>query len=468
MQQSQENLSPQLMQQVSQTNNLSPPFMQQGQQNLTPPLLISNNHMQQVGGFMPSVSPPCFVTALPSSVPCLPLVSYNSMPIMMPNSNPSMPAMHSMGPMWTPEQIPHIPVMTSFKMPADGSHLLVSAVSERTPTPQFSRSVSVGSEGSMTALPQTWFAPQARSRRGSMCSNPCPEGIPLQPMIDYSNCSNNWSSSCQGDYVAMDTILPTITPDHTPSVSPNRGQKQDLITSVRQQCHEVLSNHFPFLKEGNIMSVHTQHELQELDELKDVLRGNNVGNIRAKSLPSLSVLVDFLKHILADKTISVKRVDVILQKKKTNHLKGLLVNVEFGSQAELVHVRDAIWMPKFKDQLPKFMPALFAQDCSWIGRRPTDLKYLVDARGDIRVQGPLPENLKALNLKEGCRVKSMTVIFKHGKKNKPHEVAPREFLNVLQGRRFKTKNGMRTLSEKTDVTISFEEDWKTNFWRLPA
>lgn len=359
-----------------------------------------------------------------------------------------------MTPVWTQEQIP---VIRSISVSADGSLLLPL---EHLPV-EFSRSVSgnssVGSECSWNE--------QVRSRRASLCSN---------PSADLLAVNHSWSTACNpGPDYPIDPCLPTATPlNHTPGASPNRGQKQELITSVRQQCHEVLSNHFRYKKEGNIMTAYstdyTEEEMQELDELKDVLRGNNVGNIRAKSLPSLGVLVDFLLEILGDTTITVKRVDVILQKKKTNHLKGLLVNVELGSQDELVHVRDAIWRPLFKEELPKFMPAVFAQDCSWIGQRPVDLKYKVDAEGNIRVQEPLPEKLKVLGLKEGCRIKSMTVIFKHGKKNKPYEVNPREFLNVLQGRRFKTKNGMRSLSDKTDVTISFEEDWKTDFWRLPS
>lgn len=213
------------------------------------------------------------------------------------------------------------------------------------------------------------------------------------------------------------------------------------------------------------------HQYQaELDELKDVLRGDHVGNIRAKSVASLNALVDFLQKVLHCPRVGVHRVDVILQKKKSGHLKGLLVNIQFSNQGELLYVRDSIWKGLGYDQsLPKFMPAVFAQDCSWRGRAPRDLLLKREESGDIRVQNPLPRELQALGLEAPCRVKSVSVICKSGsKKAKTFEVPREQYYRVLTEGRFTMKGNERRLSEKTRLTVSFEEDWKTNFWRSPA
>jgi len=250
---------------------------------------------------------------------------------------------------------------------------------------------------------------------------------------------------------------------------PSRGHKQELITQVRETLGNLLAQHFPHKMAGTIMSAFAHEYIPNLDELKDVLRGNHVGNIRAKSVRSLNVLVEFLQKILNCPGVSVHRVDVILQKKKTGHLKGLLVNVQFSSQDELLHVRDTIWKGQegYEFSLPKFMPAVFAQDCSWKGSRPRNLKFVQTSSGDLRVQAPLPNQLEKLGLEANCRIKSMTVIFKTGSKNKTRtfEVPKEQFNQVLSEGIFETKGVRRTLNEKTRLTVSFEEDWKTDFWR---
>lgn len=246
-----------------------------------------------------------------------------------------------------------------------------------------------------------------------------------------------------------------------------RGHKQELITQVRETLGTLLVQHFSHRMEGTIMSVFAHEHIPELDELEDVLRGNNVGNIRAKSVQSLNVLVEFLHQLLACPNVCVHRVDVILQKKRTGHLKGLLVNMQFSNQDELLYVRDAIWKGEGFDKfLPKFMPAVFAQDCSWKGSPPKDLHYVQSPSGELRVQHPLPEKLQKLELEANCRVKSITVIFKTSKnKTKTFEVPKDQFHLVLSEGKFIAKGVQRKLNEKTQLTVSFEEDWKTDFWR---
>lgn len=217
------------------------------------------------------------------------------------------------------------------------------------------------------------------------------------------------------------------------------------------------------------MNVYAPDFIPDLDELKDVLRGSHVGNIRAKSVKSLNALVGFLETILASSEVTVHRADVILQKKSTGNLKGLLVNLQFSSQAELLHVRDAVWKGAgFDKTLPKFMPAVFAQDCSWKGTFPVDLNYVqCPATGDLRLVSPLPQKLQELDLAENCRIKSMTVVFKAhgGQRSKTVEVPKDQYLRVLLQGKCTVKNVERTLTETTQLTVSFEEDWKTNFWR---
>lgn len=248
-----------------------------------------------------------------------------------------------------------------------------------------------------------------------------------------------------------------------------RGHKQMLITSVREELGQLLERHFPYKKNGSIMSVYGRQYIADLDELKDVLRGKDVGNIRAKSVRSLKALVGFLQAILNCRQVNVFRVDVILQRKKSGHLKGLLVNIQFSSQQEFLFVRDHIYNAQgFQEALPKFMPAIFAQDRSWKGRAPRDLR-VAQVSGDIRVQGPLPRDLADLGLEPQCRVKSISVIYKTGsKKAKTFELNKDQFLRVLTDGVFTVKGTERKLNDKTRLTVSFEEDWKTDFWRAPA
>jgi len=217
------------------------------------------------------------------------------------------------------------------------------------------------------------------------------------------------------------------------------------------------------------MDVFAHQFIPQLDELKDVLRGNHVGNIRAKSKKSLNDLVEFLETILDCSAVTVHRVDVILQKKSTGNLKGLLVNLQFSNQEELVHIRDAVWKGQGFDQtLPKFAPAVFAQDCSWKGSFPVDLDYVkCPTTGDLRLVDPLPEKLQNLGLAPRCRVKSMTAVFKtHGRRrSKTVDVPKDQFHRVLSQGKCTAKNVEWTLTETTELTVSFEEDWKTQFWR---
>jgi len=269
--------------------------------------------------------------------------------------------------------------------------------------------------------------------------------------------TNNWSNSTDGSQYGE---------DENP-----RGHKQELITEVRETLTQRLGLHFPFKMDGDIMTVFAHQYQPELDELKDVLRGNNVGNVRAKSVRSLNALVQFLQQILNCPQVVVHRVDVILQKKKSGHLKGLLVNIQFSNQAELLFVRDAIWKGMgYEQSLPKFMPAVFAQDCSWRGRAPRDLYIAQETlTGDIRVQNPLPKELQDLGLQAPCRIKSISVICKAGsKKAKTYEIPKEQYYQVLTEGRFTVKGNTRRLNDKTRLTVSFEEDWKTNFWRSPS
>jgi len=288
-----------------------------------------------------------------------------------------------------------------------------------------------------------------RSRRGSFDS------------LDMSDSWSNVTNDAHSQYAPC-----SYGEEENP-----RGHKQELITEVRETLTQLLGLHFPFKMDGSIMAVFAHQFQPELDELKDVLRGNNVGNVRAKSVRSLNALVQFLHQILNCPQVVVHRVDVILQKKKSGHLKGLLVNIQFTNQAELLFVRDAIWKGMgFEQSLPKFMPAVFAQDCSWKGRVPKDLFVAQEQlTGDIRVQNPLPKELQELGLEAPCRIKSISVICKAGsKKAKTFEIPKEQYYQVLVEGRFTVKGNTRRLSEKTRLTVSFEEDWKTNFWRSSA
>lgn len=318
--------------------------------------------------------------------------------------------------LWAPEDIPVIPDLKQY-LPLSKSP---SSSSNSEPT------------GARLSLPEVNDSFPSRSRSGSLSS------------CDYSD----WSSEVEN--------------------TQPRGHKQELITQVRETLGTLLVQHFSHRMEGTIMSVFAHEHIPELNELEDVLRGNNVGNIRAKSVQSLNVLVEFLQSLLACPNVSVHRVDVILQKKRTGHLKGLLVNMQFSNQDELLYVRDAIWKGEGFDKfLPKFMPAVFAQDCSWKGSRPKDLHYVQSpSSGELRVQHPLPEKLQKLELEANCRVKSITVIFKTSKnKTKTFEVPKDQFHLVLSEGKFIAKGVQRKLNEKTQLTVSFEEDWKTDFWR---
>lgn len=241
--------------------------------------------------------------------------------------------------------------------------------------------------------------------------------------------------------------------------------KQELIHEVREKLDCLLSRHFPHRTEGKV----TNNYAHEMNHEPELLRGDSVGNIRAKSIRSLNALVGFVSEILAPNgPHQVSRVDVIIQKKKRSHLKGLLVNIQFSSQKDLLHVRDAIWKGQgYDESLPKFMPAVFAQDCSWRGLPPKNLSVVETAFGDLRVQSPLPKKLQALGLDAGCRIKSMSVTWKPSmrRKVKTVEVPKNQLLRVLTEGKCTVKGVEHALDNRTSLTVSFEEDWKTNFWR---
>jgi hypothetical protein len=244
--------------------------------------------------------------------------------------------------------------------------------------------------------------------------------------------------------------------------------KQELIHEVRDKLDILLSCHFPHKQEGKIMAVYAHDVMHELHEQRDVLRGISVGNIRAKSGQSLHALVEFVERILAPGSPhKVLRVDVILQKKKRGLLKGLLVNIQFANKKELLHVRRVIWKGQgFDEPLPKFGPAVFAQDCSWKGL-PKHLNVYETPEGDLRVQRPFPKKLEELNLEEGCRIKSMSFSWKanSSRKVKTFEVPTDQFRQVLSEGKVTVKGVERPLNSRTTLTVSFEEDWKTAFWR---
>jgi hypothetical protein len=235
---------------------------------------------------------------------------------------------------------------------------------------------------------------------------------------------------------------------------------------VRENLDAILSRHFMHKKEGNVMVVYAHDLMPELDEKRDVLRGNKVGNVRAKSMESLNALAEFVQKVLAPGNPPVLRVDVIIQKKNNGHLKGLLVNIQFRNQQEFVHVGQTIWKGQGFDQcLPKFAPAQFAKDCSWKGV-PKKLR-VEDTPEGLRVLHPLPQKLQKLNLDEGCRIKSMSVTWKANKSRKMRtfEVPPDQFHRVLSEGKFTVKGVERPINSRKSLTISFEEDRKTAFWR---
>jgi len=224
------------------------------------------------------------------------------------------------------------------------------------------------------------------------------------------------------------------------------------------------------------MTVYANEKIENLDFEQDVLRGNNVLNIRAKSIQSLDLLSFFLEKILDSEHVQVSRVDVILQKKKTSQLKGLLVNIELSSQADLEYIRDEIWVREgldMPDMLPKVMPAVFAQDCSWVGTSASGL-YVKDTTTGVRVSKASAKLTKA-NIAVESRIKSITVVDHSGRKAKTYEVRPQEFMNVLEAGKFehvetkkkKTSIKVVELNETSKLTISFEQDWETEFWTKP-
>jgi len=257
------------------------------------------------------------------------------------------------------------------------------------------------------------------------------------------------------------------------SDSPSSETKQGLILDVRKNLDNLLCSHFKHKFEGNVMIVYSDSFMHQLDEQRDVLRGNRVANIRAKSKESLKNLASFVEAILAtDELHKVLRVDLVLQRQQNKGLlKGLLVNLQFRNTQDLLHVRDAVWLGRgFKQFLPKFMPAVFAQDCSWKGL-PKNFHYVETPEGDLRVRQPFPKKLQELQLEENCRIKSMSVSWRAGasRKVRTFEVPPDQFLQVLsQGRYTDKKGDNRQINNNKTLTISFDEPWKTKFWREPA
>lgn len=303
---------------------------------------------------------------------------------------------------------------------------------------------------------------------GRFNTPPAQGNLSLEPRKDSlslprDSCrSRSRSSSCESSLSLSDCSSYSFSDDQ-----PQRGHKKLMITQIQQDLEELLGLHFPLKMEGDIMHVFAHQFIPDLDEQEDVLRGTNVGNIRAKSVSSLSVLVEFLQAILLSPQVHVHRVDVILQRKRVGHLKGLLVNIEFSSQKELLYVRDAIWRGQgYEEQLPKFMPAVFAQDCSWTGGHPKDLLLRRCAEGELRVQHPLPQKLQDLGLEAPCRIKSMSVVWHtSSKKRRTFEVPKEQFLSVLSEGKFVMKGRQHTVNADKHLTVSFEEDWKTDFWR---
>jgi hypothetical protein len=235
---------------------------------------------------------------------------------------------------------------------------------------------------------------------------------------------------------------------------------------VREKLDAILLPHFKGKKEGNIMVVYAHDLMHDFDEQRDVLRGNDVGHARAKSIKSLNALAEFVETVIAPGNPPVLRVDVILQKKNNGHLKGLLVNIQFRSQQDFEHVGETIWRGEGFDQRNlKYAPAQFAKDCSWRGV-PKNLRVESTPEG-LRVRHPLPRKLKERNLEEGCRIKSMAVTWKANKtrKEKHFEVPADQFHQVLSEGKFTVKGLERPINSRKSLTISFEEDWKTAFWR---
>jgi len=270
-------------------------------------------------------------------------------------------------------------------------------------------------------------------------------------------------------------LIPTFYPTHNPAYNPhlmqpqNGGTKQQLIMEVREKLHAMLSDHFPHQKEGDVMVVYAHElmpELHEPDEQKDVLRGPNVANARAKNLQSLQTLPEFVEAILAPSSHhTVHRVDLVIQKTKQGQLKGLLVYIQFGNQQQILHVRDTIWKGRFEHLNLKFIVALFAKDTRFKGV-PKDLHVYADGK-DLRVRCPFPQKLQDLNLEENCRIKSMSVTWKasRGRKQRTFEVPQDQFRQVLSKAKVTVNGRDHHIKKRTTLTISFEEDWKTEFFR---
>lgn len=324
-------------------------------------------------------------------------------------------------PLWSPSEIPTI-----------ADVCLPPLVDSRFNTPPAQGNLSLGPRKDSLPLPRDCSRSRSRS----------------------SSCESSSFSDCSSYSTSVDDL-------------PQRGHKKLMITQIQKDLEELLGLHFPLKMEGDIMHVFAHQLIPDLDEQEDVLRGPKVGNIRAKSVNSLSVLVDFLQAILLSPQVHVHRVDVILQRKRVGHLKGLLVNIEFSSQQELLYVRDAIWRGQgYEERLPKFMPAVFAQDCSWTGGHPKDLLLRRCAEGELRVQHPLPQKLRDLGLQAQCRVKSMSVVWHtSSKKRKTFEVPKEQFRSVLSEGKFIMNGRQHAVNADKQLTVSFEEDWKTDFWR---
>jgi hypothetical protein len=239
-----------------------------------------------------------------------------------------------------------------------------------------------------------------------------------------------------------------------------------LIPDVCEKLDAILSSVFKHKKEGQDTVVYAHDSMDELDVKRDVLRGNHVGNVRAKNVQSLNVLAQFVEMVLAPGNPHVLRVDVIHQRKNRGPLKGLLVNIQFRNQQDFVYVGKTIFYGLGFDQKAlKFAPAQFAKDCAWKGR-PKNLRVKSTPEG-LRVCGPLPRKLRELGLEENCRIKSMSVTWKANKtrKRKTFEVPAGQFHQVLYEGKFTMKDGERPINCRKTLTISFEMDWKTAFWR---
>merc|ERR1719216_586856 len=104
--------------------------------------------------------------------------------------------------------------------------------------------------------------------------------VPFVPLTGMANDrSRNPSRACSRAGSVKDFSLDSSRF----SDSPSSETKQGLILDVRKNLDNLLCSHFKHKFEGNVMIVYSDNFMHQLDEQRDVLRGNRVANIRAKS-----------------------------------------------------------------------------------------------------------------------------------------------------------------------------------------